>query len=77
MVRRYEEGRKHQSGGWWGQHVLKVAYINLLANLTYCTLMKLLCPEIYKTMEMSFVVVCGKMGQEEGMGEECVNCLVR
>ena len=39
-------------------------------------MMKLLYPEIYKTMEMSFVVVCGKMGQEEGVGEERVNCLV-
>ena len=26
---------------------------------------------------MSFVVVCGKMGQEEDVGEECVNCLVK
>ena len=59
MVRRYDEGRKHQSGGWWGGHVLKVAYINLLANLTYCIMMKCY-PETYKTMEMGFVVVCGE-----------------
>ena len=26
---------------------------------------------------MSFVVVCGKMGQEEDVGEERVNCLVK
>ena len=50
--------------------MLKVAYITLLANPTYCIMMKKCYPETYKTMEMSFVVVCGKMGQEEDVAQE-------
>ena len=49
--------------------MLKVAYINLLANLTYCIMVKCY-PETCKTIEMSFVVVCGKMGQEEDVAQE-------
>ena len=48
VVRRYDEGRKNQSGGlWWGRgHMPKVAYINLLANLTYCIMMKMLSRDL-------------------------------
>ena len=60
MVRRYDEGRKHRSGGWWGGHVLKVAYINLIANLI---MMKMLS----RTLQNNGDEFCGGLW-EDGAG---------
>ena len=66
MVRRYDEGRKHQSGGWWGGHVLKVAYINLLADLTYCIMMKMCC----RNLQNNGDEFCGGLWKD-GAGGAC------
>ena len=61
--------------GGGGGHVLKVAYINVLANLTYCIMMKMLS----RNLQNNGDEFCGglwQMGQEEDVGEERVNCLV-
>ena len=62
MVRRYDEGRKHQSGRWWGGHVLKVAYIKLLANLTYCIMMKMLS----RNLQNNGDGFCGGLWRSQG-----------
>ena len=70
MVRRYDEGRKHQSGGWWGGHVLKVAYINLLANLTYCIMLKMFSRNLQNTRDE----FCGGLWRNQGRRDSLRLC---
>ena len=49
-----------------GGHVLKVAYINLLANLTYCIMMKMLSSNLQNNVNE----FCGGLWQD-GAGGGC------
>ena len=49
-----------------GGHVLKVAYINLLANLTYCVMMKMLS----RNLQNNGDEFCGGLWQD-GAGGGC------
>ena len=52
--------------GGGGGHVLKVAYINVLANLTYCIMMKMLS----RNLQNNGDEFCGGLWQD-GAGGGC------